>query len=113
MVPIVINEKQQFDEEGFKDFFIQKCKQHKSEGRALAFAFIVYDFENHTITNILKDKNYWSALDKISGNMLSVFYINSQDKLLQQATRTNLSGRITTTRKIHTKWNDFTFSTNN
>lgn len=79
MVPIVINENQQFDEESFKDFLIQTCRQHKSESRALAFAFIVYDFDNHTITNILEKKNYWNTLDKISGKTLSVFYINSQD----------------------------------
>jgi hypothetical protein len=79
MVPIVINENQQFDEESFKDFLIQTCRQHKSEGRALAFAFIVYDFDSHTITDILEKKNYWNTLDKISGKTLSVFYINSQD----------------------------------
>jgi len=79
MVPIAINENQQFDEESFKDFLIQMCRQHKSEGRALAFAFIVYDFDNHTITDILEKKNYWNTLDKISGKTLSVFYINSQD----------------------------------
>jgi hypothetical protein len=79
MVPIVINENQQFDEESFKDFLVQTCRQHKLEGIALAFAFIVYDFDNHTITDILEKKNYLNTIDKISGKTLSVFYINSQD----------------------------------
>lgn len=79
MVPIVINENQEFDEESFKDLLIMTCRQHKLEGRALAFSFIVYDFDNHTITDILEKKNYWNTLDKISGKTLSVFYINSQD----------------------------------
>jgi len=106
MVPIVINEDQQFDEESFKDFLIQTCRQHKSEGRALAFAFIVYDFDNHTITDILKKQNYWNTLDKISGKTLSVFYINSQDSYykmrqeqiyqdeLRQGDRNSQSGTI-------------------
>jgi hypothetical protein len=79
MVPIVIIENQQFDEESFKHFLVQTCRQHKLEGRALAFSFIVYDFDNHTITDILEKINYWNTLDKISGKTLSVFYINSKD----------------------------------
>lgn len=106
MVPIVINENQQFDEESIKDLLIQKSRQHKSEGRALAFAFIVYDFDNHTITEILEKRNYWSTLDKISGKTLSVFYINSQDSYyrtrqeqiyqddLQERDRNSRSGTI-------------------
>jgi hypothetical protein len=84
MIPIVINENQQFDDESFNDFLIQICRQHKCEGRALAFAFIVFDFENHTITDILEKKNYWNTLDKISGKTLSIFYINSQDSYYKQ-----------------------------
>jgi hypothetical protein len=106
MIPIVINENQKFDENNFKDFLIQTCKQHKIEGRALAFAFIVYDFDNHTINDILEKKNYWNTLDKISGKTLSVFYINSQDSYynqrqeeiyqdeLQQRERNSQSGTI-------------------
>jgi hypothetical protein len=79
MVPIVINKDNRFDEESFRKFLANIYKQHKSEGRALVFAFIVYDFDNHTITDIIKKKSYWNALDKISGKTLSIFYINSQD----------------------------------
>jgi hypothetical protein len=79
MVPIVINENQQYGEESFKDILLHTCRQHKNEGRALAFAFIVFDFDNHTINDILDKRSYWSTLDKISGKTLSVFYINSQD----------------------------------
>lgn len=84
MVPIVTNGKQYFDEESFKKSIMETCENHKKEGRALAFAFIVYDFENHTIPEILKNKDYWSSLDKISGRRLSVFYINSQDEYYNQ-----------------------------
>ena len=84
MVPIVTNGKQYFDEENLKKSIMETCENHKKEGRALAFAFIVYDFENHTIPIILKNKDYWSSLDKISGRRLSVFYINSKDEYYNQ-----------------------------
>lgn len=84
MVPIVTNGKQYFDEESLKKSIMETCENHKKEGRALAFAFIVYDFENHTIPEILKNKDYWSSLDKISGKRLSIFYINSQDEYYNQ-----------------------------
>lgn len=79
MVPIAINKDQKFDYESFENYLIGVCKDHKSTGRALAFAFIVYDFDDYTITDILEKKSYWSSLDKISGKTLSVFYINSKD----------------------------------
>lgn len=79
MIPIAYNENQGIDGNDFGNYLIQMCKQHRSQGKALAFAFIVYDFENHTIPDILKKRSYWNALHKISGNKLGVFYINSQD----------------------------------
>lgn len=84
MVPIVISEDKKFNEESFKEYLVDTCRKHKTEGRALAFAFIVYDFDNHTITQILKKEDYWNSLDKISGKTLSVFYINSQESYFQR-----------------------------
>ena len=80
MVPIVINDNQSFDDNSFKDYLLNICKTHKDQQRALAFAFIVYDFDDYTITQILQDKNYWATLDKLSGHYLSVFYVNSQNE---------------------------------
>lgn len=79
MVPIAITSDKQFDEEGFRNYLTDLCRKHKKEKRALAFAFLVYDFEDNTIQQILENPKYWTALDKISGRFLSVFYINSQD----------------------------------
>lgn len=79
MIPIAINENQKFDYKSFKEYLVCICKEHRYAGRALAFAFIVYDFEDYTITEILQKKNYWTSLDKISGKTLSIFYINSND----------------------------------
>ena len=84
MVPLVINQNKKFDQFNFKNYLIQTCKQHREEGRALAFAFIIYDFENHTISEILEKRNYWNSLDKISGKKLSIFYVNSNDSYFEQ-----------------------------
>lgn len=80
MVPIVVSKDQRFDDDSFKDYILKICKTHKNEQRALAFAFIVYDFDDYTITKILEDKKYWSVLDRLSEQYLSVFYVNSQDE---------------------------------
>lgn len=79
MIPIVANKEQSFDAGSFEKHIIETTKMHKKQGRALAFAFIIYDFDNHTINQILKKEDYWSSLDKISGKNLSVFYINSKN----------------------------------
>lgn len=84
MVPIITNGKKGFDEKSLEKHILEICKEHKANGRALAFAFIIYDFDDHTIPKILQDKTYWSALDKISGKDLSIFYINSQDDYYNQ-----------------------------
>jgi hypothetical protein len=80
MVPIVINDNQYFDDNGFKNYLLNLCQTHKDKQRALAFAFIVYDFDDYTVNQILQDKNYWTTLDKLSGQLLSVFYVNSQNE---------------------------------
>jgi hypothetical protein len=63
MAPLVINENHQFVEESFKDFLMTTCRQHKLKGRVLAFSFIIYDFDNHTITYILEEKRQGTFLD--------------------------------------------------
>jgi hypothetical protein len=76
MVPIFLNAKggregYSFDEFGRK--FETICHTHHKEGRALAFAFILYDFEHAEIAKVLHDEDYWNALNKISGKYLTVF----------------------------------------
>jgi len=79
MVSSLMSKDKQFNEVSFNDYLVDTCKQHKAEGKAFAFAFIIYDSDNHTINQILVNKDYWNSLDKISGDKLSVFYINSRD----------------------------------
>jgi hypothetical protein len=60
----------------FQEKLVEICNSHRENNKALAFAFILYDFENAQIQKVLNDKDYWLALNKISGEYLSVFSIN-------------------------------------
>lgn len=71
---------ERYDFDSFREQMIQICNEHRDTNRALAFAFILYDFENPHLTKILKDREYWIALDKISGEYLTVFSLNYKDQ---------------------------------
>lgn len=84
MVPLIVNSEKGFNQKQFTKELLKLCKEHKTKNKALAFAFIVYDFEDNTIQDILEKDKLWSALDKISGTSLSVFYINSQNSYYER-----------------------------
>ena len=65
--------------EEFKRAFLDICEQHRSEGRALAFAFILYDFTQPEVGKMLRDRDYWRALHEISGHYLTVFSFHVQE----------------------------------
>lgn len=60
----------------FEEDFLKICNAHRKEDRALMFAFILYDFENHQISKILNDPDYWLSLNSISGKYLTVFSLH-------------------------------------
>lgn len=66
----------------FKSNFIEICKSHHLNKKALVFAFLLYDFTNPEISKILNDSDYWKALDYLSGKYLSIFYIHNDNKYL-------------------------------
>lgn len=66
--------------ESFKNRMIQICNQHRNENRAMAFAFVLYDFENPHLWKILNDNEYWLALNRISGKYLTIFSLNYKEK---------------------------------
>jgi hypothetical protein len=47
--------------------------EKRGSGRALAFAFILYDYQSPHISKVLADLDYWNALDQLSGECLTVF----------------------------------------
>ena len=76
MMPVILSGKGKAGEISFHEFeekFLAICRSHKENNRALAFAFILYDFEHAEIVKVLQDPAYWAALDRISGNYLTVF----------------------------------------
>lgn len=77
MYPISIHDGQHIDFDNLTDLITRICNDHRSNNRAIAFAFILYDFTNENISKILLDEIYWQSLNKLSGNLLTVFYINS------------------------------------
>jgi hypothetical protein len=70
--------------EQFEREFLEICSQHRNEGKALVFAFIVYDFENAHISQILNNRNYWISLNAVSGNYLTVFSLHYKPKDMKE-----------------------------
>lgn len=66
-----------FDE--FREHLLEICAEHREEGRALAFAFLLYDFRIPEIAKMLRDEDYWRALDEISGQRLTVFSFDARE----------------------------------
>lgn len=62
--------------EVFEAVLIVNAKKYS----AMAYAFIVYDFNNPSIRKVLNDKHYLQDLDQLTGIYISLFYINSQEK---------------------------------
>lgn len=69
-----------YDFESFKEQMLNICAKHKADGRAQAFAFILFDFTNPHISKIINDRDYWLAFDEISGEYLTVFTLHYKDK---------------------------------
>ncbi len=68
----------------FSNGIIELCEKHRKDKRALAFAFIIYDFCNPHITKVLDDVDYWNALDAVSGKFLSIYYIPSRERIFAE-----------------------------
>lgn len=82
MVPIYIYRKPADSEIGynydqFKSDFLSICEQHHQTNRALAFAFILYGLQNPAFVKVLRDRDYLNALDQLSANYLSIYYIDT------------------------------------
>ncbi len=79
MYPIVMHENSEpygMDFESFSRKMVEICNEHRQLEKALAFGFILCDFENAQIWKILNDKDYWLSFNEISGKYLTVFSLN-------------------------------------
>jgi len=57
----------------FQARFLDICAEHRASGRALAFAFLLLDVDTPEFIKMLRDPDYWRALDQLAGRYLSVF----------------------------------------
>jgi len=84
MYPIILRSegnKQGYSLEEFDRAFISICQSHRESGRALAFAFILFDYTHPEVRKVLEDQAYWDALDHISGVYLTVFSFHLKSRL--------------------------------
>lgn len=72
--------------------FLNICNDHIENDRAKSFAFILYDFYDDHIRTILKKQGVFAELDRLSGNELSIFYLNSEEQDLIESFNTIFLG---------------------
>jgi len=87
MIPIYLHRSGDKSGLNFKDFeseILQICKQHRRDGRALAFALLLYDFTSPGVWKVLDDQRYWLAIDKAAGKTISIFSIHTPPWLIQR-----------------------------
>lgn len=90
MYSILLNsENKGYSFDSFYQEFIEICHAHKNEDKALAFAFILYDFQDAHINKIINDQEYWLSLNAISGRYLTVFSIHYKPELNRRKTNFN------------------------
>ena len=79
MFPIYIKNSRSSDGITIREFsqdFKKICAEHQDAGKASSFAFIIHDFKNPQVTKVLNDVDYFNALNAISGNDLTIFYLS-------------------------------------
>lgn len=59
--------------------FSDICEKSKSENIRKTFAFILYNFNDENLKQILKNDGVFTKLDRLTGSYLDVFYLNSND----------------------------------
>ncbi|KAA0075884.1 hypothetical protein [Tardiphaga sp. P9-11] len=64
----------------FLNRFDQILKSHLDEGRARAFAFLFYNFEQKEFKNLVLDPEVMISLDRLTGKELSVFFFDEGKK---------------------------------
>ena len=81
MIRIGIHNKKEFDSESLLNEILSQCQTQKNNNKALAFAFIIYDFKDAEVRKVLRDNDYWDALNEISGNKLGIFHLDASVSL--------------------------------
>jgi len=83
MYPIYEQGKRQGIGYSFDSFirrFTEICKEKSSTGGKKAFALILYNFRDQAIRKVLKSQGGFALLDRLSGDKLSIFYLDSSNE---------------------------------
>lgn len=72
-IDLLSSEVEALSPEEFISNFEQICSEFHNELKVLSFAVIIYDESIPEFTKLLRDDDYWRALDKSSGDKLFVF----------------------------------------
>jgi hypothetical protein len=83
MYPIYEQGKRQGIGHSFDSFirrFTEICKEKSSTGEKKAFALILYNFRDQAIREVLKSQGGFALLDRLSGDKLSIFYLDSSNE---------------------------------
>ena len=78
MFPIYIRNSETDEQITISEFpqnFKKICAEHQEKDKASSFALIIHDFKNPHLTKVLNDKEYFNALNEISGHDLTIFYL--------------------------------------
>lgn len=79
--------------EDFISFLTTICCNLQKQHNILTFGFIIYDETTPQYRKVLRDKDYWEALDKISGDKMMIFALS--DKVNSRSEGDNMMHMMT------------------
>jgi hypothetical protein len=104
MVPIFEQGQGQGIGHSFDSFlkrFTDICEEYLENGRAKSFAFILYDFQDQHVKEILRNQGGFAQLDRLSGSDISVFYLHSDNRRLLKTFNEIFLGAFEITTEYH------------
>jgi len=72
--------------EELKQYLLDLCAQSRRSG-VVAFGCMVYDETTVELRKLLRDQDYWDALDKVSGPNFEIFAIKDEQKYGQDVSK--------------------------
>ena len=64
----------------------------KDKNLSRIYGFIVYRVEDYFVSNALSNKQFWDALDRISGNNWPIFVVRSLESKIKKESGNNMEG---------------------
>jgi hypothetical protein len=92
------------NEEEFVSSLTTICDNLQKQHDILTFGFIIYDETTPQYRKLLRDKDYWEALDRISGDKMMVFALSDKvDSRLEGDNMMHMMTSFTPSRSSKTK----------